>query len=243
MARLLLLWRVLSRSIWGICLALTLLLVVLPELYFQHVGTRNLVHTVAWGLSLPIYWGAHHASKWVRGLVRWVVRLQWAFMGLLLLVPVYGWLVLVGFFWTPWIHDDRPPPLLRRGTWLVRYQSDGRFSTVDGGGTVVLVQPIGSFLEWITPLSRTPNLDSTWTLLDPRGFDLLDPNGVQPARFQDHLRFHKRWLEQEVATNFTPDTTRYHLPLPPATHAGRGVLGYGRGGRCYATQPQGPGQP
>lgn len=235
MAKLPLLWRILLLGIWGTCLAFMLLQVVVPALYFQHLSSRNLVHTLAWGLSLLVYRGAYRAAKWERRFLRGVIGLQWAFLGLLLLVPVYGWFVLVGFFWTPWAGDERPRPLLRRGSCVVRYQSDGRFSTVDGGGTLVLVQPIGPWLEWVTSLSRTPGLDSTWTLLDPQGFDLLDHSGVQRA----YSRFHNRWLDHELATDFTPDTTRYHLPLPAATHAGRGVLGYVRDGRTYTIQPAG----
>jgi hypothetical protein len=236
MTRLHLLGRFLLLGTWGTCLALTLL-PALPALYFQQGGQRSLVHTAAWLLAFPAtsYWVARSASKWVRGLLRWVPRLQWALVGLLLLVPGYGWLVLFYFFLAPSAASDPAPSLLRRGQCIVRYQSGGQFTKVEGGGTPVLVQPVGPFLEWVTPLPPAPDLDSTWTLLDPQGLDLLDQSSTQLSR----SRFHDRWLKQELATDFTPDTTRYYLPLPPATHEGRGVLGYVRGGRSYATQLQG----
>jgi hypothetical protein len=237
MTKLPLLWRVLLLGTWGICLALTLL-PALPALYFQQGGLRSLVHTAAWLLAFPAtgYWVAQSASKWVRGLLRWVPRLQWALVGLLLLVPGYGWLALFYFFLAPSTASHPAPSLLRRGQCSVRYQSGGQFSTVEGGGTLVLVQPVGPFLEWVTPLPSAPELDSTWTLLDPQGLALLDQSSAQRSR----SRFHDRWLKQELATDFTPDTTRYHLALPPATQEGRGVLGYRRGGRSYATPRQGP---
>jgi hypothetical protein len=116
MTKLPLLWRVLLLGTWGICLALTLL-PALPALYFQQGGLRSLVHTAAWLLAFPAtgYWVAQSASKWVRGLLRWVPRLQWALVGLLLLVPGYGWLALFYFFLAPSTASHPAPSLLRRG--------------------------------------------------------------------------------------------------------------------------------
>ena len=172
---------------WLACMGLLWLTAHTP-LRFNSRPKHLLVMWMAWLFFAPAttHLARLTASPGLRRLLRWLPRVQWAGLGLLLLVWVPSFFFLMGRppFWGCFFPVNDPDyahahPLLSRG------RAEHVFEVNDDPQNWrrdVRVRFLPVLLVWVTP-QPPASLDSTWTLRSANGLDLLAPRYRLAAKY------------------------------------------------------------
>lgn len=201
--------------LWVICLGLTILTLCIPPLEFSSITYRSVAHSGAWLLAFigAGYFAKHTSSPTLLWLLRWMPRIQWGGVALLLLVFLwYGALYLYYFFLATGSPNDtqfgQARILMRRGDTYALYRNVVGHSNMYG--TLALVRPISPFFNWVRPI--TSGEYDSWANMDKPTSSFLQ--GLE------NLSAAASAAVDSIDAAFDKE------PLPLITHTGRGTLGF-----------------
>ncbi len=202
--------------LWVLCAGLTVLTICVPPLEFSSFTYRSVAHSIAWSLAFTGagYFAKRTSSPALLWLLRWIPRIQWAGVGLVLAgLWWYGALYIYYFFLSAGSPNDtqlgKARILMRRGDAYVLYRNVAGHPSQYG--TLALVRPVSPFFNWVRPIT-SGEYDSWANTNKPANHPLRDLGNLSAAIDSSNAATDKE-------------------PLPLATHTGLGTLGYAVNGK------------